>query len=134
MTIKSKINEIDLDPLFSEDDMKIKPSHRDYENEYEIIENREQFNSKVISHKYKIAWLNERNRLCLRSFILLGYDRENKENYVSIDVINGIKQDEIKVIKHYSEIFNNNTLVFVGYIPDNDFIISKIKLKQKNNV
>lgn len=139
MKSQTKLTETtDIDLLFSENENEFekenlrKPSHREYEKDFEIIENKEQFDEKIISHKYKIAWLNDRGRLCLRSFILLGHDRENRENYVSIDVIKGIKNDEIKIIKHYSEIFNDNNLVFAGYLPD-DVIISKLNHKKKLN-
>jgi len=114
-----------------------KKTHREYDKEYEIIENVEQF-EKMISHKYKVAWLNAKGKLCLRSYILLGHDRDDKEKYVSIPVINGIAQPKSEWssdnIKHYSEIFNDLNLIFAGYL-DNPTIISHLNLKiQKFNV
>lgn len=90
--------------------------HKSYQNEYEIIENREQF-SKYFGNKYKVAWLNNKGKLCLRSYILIAPDRDNKENFVSVDVIDGKSQEKTPDnIKHYSDIFKSENLVFVGYL------------------
>lgn len=90
--------------------------HKGYQNEYEIIENQEQF-TKYFGNKYKIAWLNNKGRLCLRSYILIAPDRDNKENFVSVDVIDGKAQEKnSENIKHYSDIFKAENLVFVGYL------------------
>lgn len=108
-----------------------KPSHVEYEKEYAIINNETEFKN-FIGHKYKIAWLNDRGKKCLRSYILIGVDRTNAENFVSVDLVNGKSQPKnVDSVKHFSKIFTSKNLVFAGYIPPEQ-ILEILKLKEQN--
>ena len=93
---------------------RIHKQHKNYENKYELIKDKDEF-KKHFSKKFKIAWLNEKGKLCLKSYILLGQDRDDEDRFVFIDVIGGKAQEE-KMFKSYEEVFNQKCLVFLGYL------------------
>ena len=111
------------------DGERIHKQHKSYENTYELIETKEEF-KKHFRSKFKIAWLNEKGKLCLKSYILLGQDRDSEDNFVFIDVIGGIAQSD-KIVRPYKEVFNNKCLVFLGYLEDSK-ILDILKLKEQD--
>jgi hypothetical protein len=110
------------------DEFGINKPYNEYENQFEIIDNKEDF-LKYIGRKFKLAWINERDKLCLKSFIFVGQDNENKEQFVAVKVIKGISQPKTKEDIHkYSEFFMKEKLVFVGFV-EKDEIFDTLKLK-----
>jgi hypothetical protein len=113
--------------------IKRKP-HKEYEDDYVIIENKEQF-ANFITHKYKIAWLNEKGKLCLKSYILHSISKTDKDSFVSLDVIKGDAQDLSSNIEdntnHSDKIFDKKNLVWAGYMKP-DEILTNLRLKEQN--
>lgn len=120
------------------EDESIVKAHQGYPEKYVIIDNIEQFNQ-YKGKKFKVAWLNDTKKLCLRSFIYISPDRDDDKQYLAVDVINGIAKKlnraNLEENKYkYEDIFNSSKLVFLGYL-SNEEITEQffLKLKQDKN-
>lgn len=101
----------------------IQKPYTQYANDYEIIVSVDDFKQRL-NRKFKIATLTPENTIILESYIHIGQDSRNPNNYLCYKLENGKPiQTEInntvkakKFSNSYSDLFENNILCFVGYI------------------
>lgn len=108
----------------------IQKPYTQYANDYEIIVSVDDFKQRF-NRKFKIATLTQENTIILESYIHIGQDNRNPNNYLCYKLENGkpIQTEINNVVRAkkfsytYSDLFENNVLCFVGYISP----LSKIK-------
>lgn len=122
-----------MENINSEQEQTSIKSYKGYENRYVIIQDSTEFQT-YQKKKIKKAWLNEKGKLCLKSFIFLGQDKSDETKYNYTDVIgkDAKKKEDYEnnsfPSESYEDLFKNN-LVFVGFL-DNDKVVDEIRVKQ----
>lgn len=113
---------------YDKKDPEIVKPHIQYENEYEIISSEEEL-QKYFGKKIKKAWFNQRDKQCLRSYILFSKHPSIEHHYILIPVINGIAQEEKdREIIAVQDFISPSSLVFAGFIKDSSIIKDRITL------
>lgn len=92
----------------------IQKPYTQYSDKYIIISEKEKF-EEFRGKKIKRAWYNDKGKMCLESFIYLDNDKRNEKNFLYVKVING-KSEKPRLTISFEEIFNNQNLVFVGFL------------------
>lgn len=96
-----------------------------YDDKYLIVKDKETF-LEHIAHKFKKAWFNKEEKLCISEFILLGDNQKYPDKKFSyVKVIKGVAQKG-KNSMDYDFLFSGETLVFLGYL-ERDQIETELK-------
>lgn len=104
-----------------------------YNEKYIIVKTKEDF-LKHIKHKFKKAWYNKEQKLCISEFILLGENSLKPNKFSFVKVIKGVSQKG-KFSLDYDFLFGkNNTLVFLGYLEKEQIESELLKMQENNNI
>lgn len=113
---------------FDKKDPEIVKPHIQYENEYEIISTEEEL-QKYFGKKIKKAWFNQKDKQCLRSYILFSKHPTLENHYTLIPVINGVAvEKKFFETVHVNELLSPTNLVFAGFIKDGSVIRERITM------